>query len=439
MGRKRIFLCFLLAALLLSGCAMRTVDKLYCLPKRSEEYNNLQSAIDKAMTDLSYCAPVAGENRQTVQMADLDGDGQLEYLLFAKGASEKPLQILIFRREQEGYGLIQTIDSYGTAFDQVEFVQMDDQPGLELVVGRQLSDQLPRAVSVYSFSSGEPEQLMSANYVKFLCYDLDADGCGELFLLRPGEMETDNGIAETFKLIDGVMERSQEVRMSGPVDALKRILTGCLDGGLPAVYVASTVEESAIITDVYAIVNGVFTNVSVSNESGTSVRTLRNYYVYADDIDDDGVIELPSLISMPPLERERSAQEQYLIRWYAMGPDGSEKDKKYTYHNFTGGWYLELESGWASRLTVVQKESAFEFYLWDEELSQAAKVFTVYAFSGQDREEQAVDQERFVVYKAEETVYSAYMEPASGTMGLTQQGLIDSFHLIHQDWKTGET
>ena len=58
---KRIWaLGLILAALSLSGCAMRTVEDLYALPKRSEEYDKLQSAIDIAMAGLDYAAPLSG-------------------------------------------------------------------------------------------------------------------------------------------------------------------------------------------------------------------------------------------------------------------------------------------------------------------------------------------------------------------------------------------
>ena len=83
--RRKIGLAFilLLVVLVFCSCAV-TVDEMYCPPKRSEEYNNLQSAIDSAMYELSYCAPLTGEYQQTVQMADLDGDGEQEYLLLPK-------------------------------------------------------------------------------------------------------------------------------------------------------------------------------------------------------------------------------------------------------------------------------------------------------------------------------------------------------------------
>jgi NAD(P)H-hydrate epimerase len=89
-------------ALVFSGCALRTVEEMYSLPKRSEKYNKLQTAIDEAMTGLEYSAPTSGDNRQILQNADLDGDGSDEYIIFAKGETERPLRMLIFRQESDG-------------------------------------------------------------------------------------------------------------------------------------------------------------------------------------------------------------------------------------------------------------------------------------------------------------------------------------------------
>ena len=139
----------LAATVLLSGCGLLTLEELYCPPKRSEDYDNLQSVIDKAMRDLTYCAPISGENQQAVQTADLDGDGVDEYLLFAQDSSETPLKILIFCQLASGYMLMDTIEGYGFAFEFVEYAQMDDRDGVEIIVSRQVSEELARSVSVY--------------------------------------------------------------------------------------------------------------------------------------------------------------------------------------------------------------------------------------------------------------------------------------------------
>lgn len=438
MRKKLILLSAVLAALILTGCSFRTVDQMYCLPKRPEAYNNLQSVMDAAMVDHEYCAPLAGENQQTVQMADLDGDGIQEYLLFSKCSSERPLQILIFRQNEESFVLSEIIESTGTAFDLVEYVQMDGYPGVELVVGRQVSDQVERSLSVYRFADGQIQQLLTTNYSKFFTYDMDTDGLHELIVLRPGQTDTDKGVAELFSVKNGVPQRTNEASMSESADKLKRILIGNLHGGVPAVFVGSTVEESAIITDVYALVDGQFRNISLSNESGNSVNTLRNYYVYADDIDSDGEVELPSLISMKPLEQGISTDRQYLIRWYSMDTEGNEIDKMYTYHNFVGGWYMDLDPELASRICVQQASNQYRFYLWNSDYTETEELFSVYVLTGHNRQEQASEDQRFVLYQSESTVYACELYQTAVDLGMTWEELIRSFSLIHHDWKTGE-
>lgn len=438
---KRLFkICLVvLTVMLLCGCSMRTTDEMYAFPKRSKAYKNLQSVIDSAMTGLQYCAPLSGENQQTVQMADLDGDGQQEYLLFAKGSEGMPLRILIFYEKNGAYEHTETIESNGSSFDLIEYVQMDDLPGVEMIVGKQVSDQVLRSVSVYSFNTGKAELLTSVNYSKFLTTDMDRDGNSELFVLWPGQTETDNGIVALYRIRDGVLERSNEASMSRPSDQLKRIIFGRLHSGESAVYAASIVDSTAIVTDVYAMVGDTLTNVTFSNESGTSVQTIRNYYVYADDIDDDGVVELPDLIPMTPMDDLVSVDRQDLIRWYAMTAKGEEVDKKYTYHDFVSGWYLELDKEWASRVAVRNLGYQYDFYVWDVNLQIVDKIASVYILSGTNRDEQTTGEQRFVLHKTDSVTYMGCLWEDAGKYNIDSDDLISRFHLIQHDWKTGET
>lgn len=438
MRRFLKILTLVLAMLALSGCAS-TVEQMYCLPKRSEDYQNLQAAMDRAMSSLEFCAPVSGENQQSVQTADLNGDGVAEYLVFAKGTAEKPLNILIFTQRAQEYVHTATIQSEGTAFDQVEYVQVDGKPGLEIVVGCQLTDQLPKSVSVYKMVGDEPQQMMATNYAKFLCCDLDGNGTRELFVLASGDSNTDSGVAMLYYVEDGVMCRSKEVEVSEPAGNLKRIITGRMYGNVPAVYVASAVDENAIITDVYTLVQGELVNVTFSNESGTSIQTLRNHYIYACDIDQDGVVELPDLMTVEPQDLETASQRHYFIRWYAMAVDGAEVEKMYTFHSFVGGWYLQLGESWGRQLTVEQQGSVYSFFIWDGDEQEQEKIFTIYALSGGTREEQATKSNRFVLYRGESVIYACDLEVASAKYDITQDSMIQAFQLIRQDWNTGET
>ena len=439
--KNRIFLLALLLymASILTGCSLRTVDEMYRLPRRSETDDNLQSAIDEAMTDLNYAAPIAGENQQTVQMADLTGDGNVEYIVFARDLDNKAIRILIFDQTDSNFQLFSVIESHGSAFEQVEYVDMDGDPGLEMVVGRQVSDQILRSLSVYNFKDGTPEQQMTASYLKFLTCDLDENGKTELLLIQPGETEADRGVVTLYAHTEAGMERSREVNLSASGGSVKRIMASRLESGENAVFVASSVDESAVITDVFAIREGNFSNISISKESGTSVQTLRNYYVYADDIDSDGILELPSLITMRPIRSSTSAGQQYLIRWYSMDISGQEHTKRHTFHNYVGGWYLVLDDLWAERVSVIQASGTYWFYVWDSLFENAELVFSVHVLSGSDREEAAEADNRFVLHRSEGVIYAARLESGAADYLITKEDLVPCFHLIHQAWKTGET
>ena len=441
MKKRMLVLSFaVLAALLLNGCAMRTIDELYSPPKRSEEYSRLQSAIDIAMAGLEYSAPLTGEHQQAVQMADLDGNGVDEYLVFARGNSDKPLQILIFTQLEDGdVEITEVITSNGSAYEQVQYAEIDGKPGIELVVGRQVSDQLMGSVSVYSFSSGRAERLVTAGYTKLLTLDLGGSDQKELLLIQRGESDQSNAIAVLYRYRAKAMNRSVEVELSLPASSVKRVSPGNLQSGIPAVYVTSATEENTLRTDILALKNDKLTAISVMDAVDHGVHTLGNYYVYAEDVDNDGIMELPDLIPVKPVSATWKQDDQYLIRWYSVDQEGTQIDKLHSFHNYADGWYLQLESSWINRLSVQQVGSTYVFYLWNEDFREATAAFTIYALSGSDRQSQSTEDGRFVLFAGEDVIHAARMESGLTASGMTESDLINSFHLIHQAWKTGET
>ena len=167
MKTKVLFILLFVATILFVGCDFRTSDEMYAVPARPAADYNLQQAINSAMSGLDYCAPKTGTNQQIVQTVDLDGNGDLEYLLFAKGDDDHPLKIFIFDKKKDSYCLIDTISCNGSAFDRVEYIQMDNNPGVEIVVGYQLNDMLTGSLGVYSFDAGRIGQILSTNYTNF--------------------------------------------------------------------------------------------------------------------------------------------------------------------------------------------------------------------------------------------------------------------------------
>ena len=215
MKKKILLLLLTLLVSLLTGCGYQTVEQMYCIPRRTEEYTLLQKTIEDAMEGLEFASPTYGDNQQVVQSADLDGDGKQEYIVFARGNSEKPLKILVFHEAGDGaYVLMEMLQMNGAAFEQVDYVDMDGKPGSELVVGRRLSDQMMRVAAVFSFADGQSEQLINTIYAKFFTADMDANGSADLLVLREGETDVSSGSAVLYIYENSGILRSKEIRLS---------------------------------------------------------------------------------------------------------------------------------------------------------------------------------------------------------------------------------
>ncbi len=421
----KLFIILLASVLLLAGCAMPTVDELYCLPKRAYADSNLQEVIDEAMTGLQYSAPISGENQQTIQMADLDGDGMEEYLLFAQASDEKSLKILIFSQVAAGYTLMDTIDGYGFAFEFVTYANVDDRPGLEIIVGRQVSDQMVRAVSVYRFSSGFARQMLTASYAKLLTEDFDLDGLENLLLITPGQAEDVPASAVLYGFRDGKMERSAEMALSSPVDGLKRVNLGNLEDGTPSVFFTSVRNEEGLACDVLFASEGQLCSAAMN----VPIAILDNYYIYPEDMDGDGVTDLPALEEIS----QNEGDVRYLLRWFSLTLDGQQTDKIYTYHNLHDGWYLRLDASRVENLQIRQTEDQYHFTMVQED-GEPMEILTIQVLSGPDREEQAKQEEYILLHRGDTEIYIALLADQGEEPWITEAELKENFRPIRVDW-----
>ena len=125
---KRMLGCLVLAICMLGlgGCMFGNVDEMYALPKSSEAYVNLQAKINQEKGSAEYIAPLSGENRQTIQLVDVDGDGVQEAVAFFRDTtSENPLKIVIFKQdEHEEYQVYTRIEGVGSEIESIDYLDL---------------------------------------------------------------------------------------------------------------------------------------------------------------------------------------------------------------------------------------------------------------------------------------------------------------------------
>ena len=440
MKRRILLLCVTAVLLLLSGCAFKPVDELYALPRQSREYYTLQAELDERLNaSAQYSAPETGDNRQAVQMADLTGDGMDEVIVFLRTGEEDPLQVCVYTRVGDAYENLTVLSHSGSSFDRVDYVELNGAPGLEIVLGTRVSDQVLQSLHAYTVDDNGAAELLSTNYFKYTLADLDDDGQQDLVTFRSGA-EGDQGVAELFRYVDGTIHSAGVARMSVPLEAdvIRRIINGRTQPELTAVFVASA-YESGLITDVFTVRDGVFTNIAVGPDQTQSAQTLRGAAIYGADIDGDGLIELPSIQTLQKFNQE-DPRDYYLVNWYNLDPDGRKIAKLTTYYNDADGWYLIIPDTWEGNLLVRYGDdesgyAGYGFYLYNTELSDARLVATVYMFSGTDARTVAESDGRFVLNQKGDLVFAAKLGNA---VDLTELQLQELFRFIQVQWFTGE-
>lgn len=413
-----------LMLLALTGCFTQPLGDLYALPKQAEDYYNLQQAIDAVMQNASYAAPITGDNRQAVQLRDLDDDGKNEAILFSRTEGEHPLKIYIFHRDGNLFSQIACLEGDGISFDCVQYVQLDGKGGPELLVGRQLSDEVLQTLNVYTISPDGATELLYANYSEFFTADLTENGNGELLLFRMESQER-NGLVEMYSWQDDALRCTQHAELSVSAESIRRIVSGKLDGGASAVFVTSLLDESSFITDVFTIRGGKLTNLAKRCEE-EDLFTVQQEAIFASDIDSDGKIELPKAL-------RQGGQNTSLIQWCSLSEEAKTEVKLLTCQNSYDRWYIELLQRWQKDLLIGEhtvdglgRTTVFSI----RTASGTRELFTVFALTGEERNTQAQADGRFLLGSKTDVTFAASIGEAGMKDNLNAEDLQAWFHLI---------
>lgn len=358
---KRMLGCLVLAICMLGlgGCMFGNVDEMYALPKSSEAYVNLQAKINQEKGSAEYIAPLSGENRQTIQLVDVDGDGVQEAVAFFRDTtSENPLKIVIFKQdEHEEYQVYTRIEGVGSEIESIDYLDLGGSGGMDILVSWQVSGAVHTLVG-YTLAEEQPVEIMRSGYSQYLATDLDGDGKEEIVLAQAESGSKAQLRIEYYDGRDGIMELTSTAPLSEGTTSISSWTDGFLEGEIPALFVTSFFGKDGLITDVFYLEEGHgLKNIAMDPETRRS-KNVFHYYagVQPEDIDGDGCMDVPVAQSVPAYG-ESSADRFWWLQWMHYRVDGSRDLVMTTYHS-GDGWYLEIPEDWTGEFSMRRQESS---------------------------------------------------------------------------------
>lgn len=403
------------------------------LPKLSTQYTELSRQIDELVkSGYEYAAPSSGRNIQSVQMVDLNGDGYDEAVAFMRLPSdEKQQKIFVFCRTEDSYTTLCTIESAGTGIDSVYYRDVTGDGKMEIIVGWRISTDV-QAVAVYALEE-EPTVLMRSSYTRFSIEELDGDGVPSLLLFRTDS--EGNSVAEFYTWRDETMTVTYHCPLSSDMAALSRgsVVSGKLtDDGQPAVFVTGIDNQGVATTDILTFRKGLgLVNVALDTTTGRSKEIYPYCQLQPQDINNDGVIELPN----PVVDDDGENQVGGIISWIRYDSDGEDKWIADTYHCPNVDWYFALPGEWHDKVnaTIVESVNGESCVILQVD---GESVLALYSITGANREARVTRGNLLVLERQPTVIYACELLPAAEKYGMTQDIAYRSFHLITNFWQS---
>lgn len=432
----------LVAALILlfTGCFTKSAEELYQLPQLSDEYVQLQSLFNEVLAantenPARYSAPTAGSYRQPVQFEDIDGDGQKEALaFFSIPGDDMPLKVYLYEINEGEYYEAAVIEGSGTDIRSIEYTDMDGDGQNEILVGWQIASGVSMLTG-YSINDYQVAQLFSSDYSTYALCNMSKSKGNDVLVVGTASVDSQTS-ATLYSLVDDGEVISSSAKLSAGIGTTTVIKTGGLSDGKQGAFVESTINETSVVTDVLAYRIDGLVNTSIRAASGVSQGTARTYSIYSSDIDNDGIIEIPSPVQ---LESQSDTANYWMIEWYAFDSSGYKTLKSTTYHNFSDSWYLTLPEDWEGKITA-RRESAvsgertlvFSMIKSDGEITDFLAIHTL---SGTNREDRAELAGRKIIAQRNNTIYAQEILIHSPTFPLTLNPDIvtEGFHIIYSE------
>ncbi len=297
---KKLF-PLILSFLLLTGCGVadrNNIMGLLSAPKLSERENRIITAInDYHGSEIILKYPKQGENISPLYFADLDGDSNDEaVVLYSNASLGIYVRIAVLKQSEDGWQVVYDTEGYGSEIYRVDFDDITDAPGREIVISYTFADSREKILSVYFIRESVLRQEYSAACQNYAIYDITADGIDDIVLagINADNHRTRLRILSTHYTPDRLTTLS-----SRQIDVRNANVTNI------ALSKSRMGTEQSIILDYRDSYNRVYTEAySFDGRQLTNVLhrdVVQKYWYFgydlnSRDIDGDGYYETPTII-----------------------------------------------------------------------------------------------------------------------------------------------
>lgn len=316
--------------LLLSACSsfQPNLTDLMQSPKLTEEqaeiYEALTNAADVSDVQLKY--PKSGDYRSAFVMFDLDADGEDEALVFYNMPSwGGNVRIMVLDHQQDEWVSVYDAVGEGTDVTEVDFQVLTASGRHCVLIGWEQGTSENTSISVYDYTGGQLRVLYESEYSQMLIEDLDQDGTKEI-LLGIFKASSKTGAIRLINDTEDGLQSASRVVMDSTITGFLGIEIGWLAQNQIAVFVDAYTSSTQIVTEIMVYTDDGKLRSLSSHYGGLDRPLLREVPVRCEDINGDGILEIPvSLVEYSEEEREEDNRKNLLQYLCLSNPEELER------------------------------------------------------------------------------------------------------------------
>lgn len=433
---KKLLILFLL--LTLSGCSgieLSSGDDLLQAPKPPSDYLALQNEIDKTLaTGAVYAVIESGTNRNSVQLIDLDADGEEEAVaIFRESKSSGNFVVKIYRKSDEQYVEVGSIDGIGTSVYSIEYPVFSAIGAKGIVISWKVGTETEKGVTVAKEIEGSFYTVLDTLYLEYVLTDTNYNGVQELITISYDENNKNYKKAKLYQNTDTGLNSVFESSLSYQGDSIRSVTATSIDHITSAIYVESRIAEgTGMVTDILVINPDSMVNIAVGNIDENAL-TFRNVNVFCEDVDGDGLLEVPSARIFTDFD-EDSEEVYYMYDWYSYNINESPTLEITNYRNSNEGWQLTVNEDWQNYVSITKSvennNNITDFiYMQGDEILVLAEIAV---YTGDSRYYYAEQAGTVTLAETTAAVYCVIIpeDASSSKYALTASEIAENFSLI---------
>lgn len=439
--KKRILISAiaLILTVLLSGCEMVSfnVSELMTPPKATGEKAEIQELIEEVAGEgytLKY--PQNGEFRSAITTMDYDGDNDEEAVAFyvPAGETQTTAHMLVMDQVDGKWKTVGNFASKSSIVERLVFSDLDGDGKKEIVVGWSTFNPLVSDLTVYLVNEEKSIEIASENkYTDFLCGQFSDSGKDELMLIS---LYTPDKPASASLVGLNDAKNSLYTLGTTPIDAdvttFRQLKSGNVFKGQFGAVIDGETSDGLFSTQMLYYNHHFKTleRISFTGNIATD-QAYRNYAVLSEDIDGDGIIEIPNTFKMNIDESQTDVVPAALIYWCEYTNLDTVNIDKIQATSLVYGCRFTIPSSWFNNYTAYVNYSTNEitFYEWTEKNTTGDPLLVIKMFSPDVWNDGTSATGYTELLRNDNYVYSFITFETNSSILLTNEQIVNAFSL----------